>query len=268
MPVHQPQLTGVSSQSADCGVRTTQMLIDWATRGAKKPGPRWLRKRMGFDDPTAPIGTNPSHWDRAIKSFDSPAELGGKYEFIPGTPLLGQPWSRIENHLIDGKMVGLAIHYGTWDRLAPKKSGSSTFKGFHAVPLKGLDDRGRTKDFDPLFDGRRADIPRGPIMVPLEKMEQAAKALSKMATGRNDNIYGYLAERAVSLGGGVVVPDPEEPVTLGSLRADLVELLDSAASDAQRRLFLSLIDDLDEIVGPYMGEADPDDDPEEGVANI
>lgn len=270
MPTHQPQLTGVSSQSADCGVRTTQMLIDWATRGLKKPGPRVLRTRMGFENPRLPIGTNPAQWDRAIKSFDTPGELAGTYEYLVGEPLIGGSWSKIENHLIDGKMVGLAIHYGTWDRIAPRKSGSETFKGLHAVPLKGLDDRGRTKDFDPLFDGRRAGIPRGPVMVPLEKMEQAARACGKAVAGSDRAIYGYLMERAVKIGGGVGPmpdpPDPEEAITFASMRADLVEMLDVVPVE-QRAMVYSLIDDLDAMVGPWEADADPDDEPEEGVVN-
>lgn len=258
-PELQPQLTGIPTEAADCGVRSVSMVIDWATRGQKVPSVKAIRKRMGLS-PIAAKATNPLDWDKAIKSYDTPAELAGKYERLTGTPILAGQWETIVDHLDDGKMVILAVDYGVLRRIARRKTGSPSFSGLHAIPFKGKDTKGRTIDYDPLFDGRYQGCPDGPVKIPLSKVREASEAVGKSLVNR-PVVYGYLMDRATKLGDGVVIPEPEDPVTLTSILADLRELLDEVGPDGK---LSEIIEDLESLIGPYRGEADPDDDPVAG----
>lgn len=263
---HQTQLTGIPTQSVDCGTRTTSMGIDWMTNGVKVPSIKIVRTRMGAAEVWKPgadlskLTTNPNDWARCIESFDTAAELERKFE----PPLTGRivsagSWSDIDGHLDDGKLVLAVVHYGIWRRLMPRKSGSKTFSGYHAIPL--LPRRGDTISYDPLLDGRYTGCPRGPVAVGIGKVREAMEAVG-VKEGVGKRVYAYLPEKATALGGVPVPPPaPEEPdITLASILADMYELLD-AGQKVQ-----GVIDDLEALIGPYRGEAGPDDEPDEAVS--
>lgn len=262
-PKHQPQLSGAATQAYDCGTRSLSMVIDWATRGKVRPSVKSLRRRMGLP-PTKPQSTNPLQWDAAVQSFDTPGELKGAYEMLAGSPVTAGDWDDIVSHLEDDKMVIVAVDYGVLRRLAPRKVGSKTFSGFHAIPLKKIYDNDSTMDYDPLFDGRAPGIPSGPVRMPLEKLRKAAVAVGQKLAGR-EVVYGYLMERAIRIGGGVDLPEPEEPVSLSSIHADLLEALDASSKAEMLDAIRESAADLAAIIGPYEGQAEPDDEPKTGV---
>lgn len=251
-----PQLTGVPQQSVNCGVSATRSIITWAARDAIEPGERQIRKRMG--KPAGP--TNPQDWRRAVESFDTPKELGGKYERLTCSIVEGGAWTPVQQHLNAGKAVIVAVHYGVYRRSMPRKSGSLSFDGLHAIAFRPTTADSRIQSFDSLLDGRYPGCPRGPVLVPTENVRLAAIAAGKKAIGR-PSVFALLMDRATRLGGGVVLPDPDEPVSLSSVLADLWELEDAKPDPRLSRIIL----DLASLIGPYAGEADPDTEPEEGA---
>lgn len=255
MPTHQPQLTGIATESVDCGVRATSMAIDKATRGAKAPPVKVLRARMGK---TGVVPTNVADWERAITSYDTAAELGGEFERLTGTPLVAGESARVANHLRKGHGAIVAVDYGRYRQLMPHKAGSTSFSGYHAILFTGLAN-GRTKSWDSLLDGRYRGCPNGPVLVPWDKVREAAQLVGKQEAG-TPSVFAYLVNPATSLGGGVVPDPPDAQPTLASVIAELYELLEAGHPVA------GVIDDLEAIVGPYIGEAAPDDDAAPGVS--
>lgn len=259
-PRHQTQLDGTATQATDCGVRSTSMAIDWSTRGRVVPGVRVVRRRMGFR-PTVNRTTNPVDWARAITSYDTPAELGGVYESLSCRAIIAGDWATVAAHLDAGKLVIVAVHYGIYRRLMPARSGSRTFSGYHAIPFLGSGLR--PVSYDPLLDGRYRGCPKGPVPVPIGKLREAAEAVGTQEVGRAA-VYALLAERAVRVGSGVDIPEPDEPVTLGGILADLREL-GQVLSGEPRQEAAAIIADLELLLGPYHGKAAPDADPADGV---
>lgn len=263
-----PQLTGVPTESVDCGISATRTAIKWATRGTRSVGVRNVRRRMGPDKVYRPgvdlkkLATSPTDWQRAIESFDTPGELGGQFERLTGTLITGSGWDVVDAHLDGGGMALLAVDYGVYRRIMPAKAGSLTFSGYHAVAFRGKGDR--IMSLDSLLDGRYRGCPDGPVRVPRGKVRQAAFAVGKKELGRNA-VHGYLVDRATALGEGVDIPEPEEPLTLASILADLREIREATGETMTSRELARVIDDLEYLIGPYEGEAEPDDEPEEGV---
>lgn len=258
--IHYPQLDGSRTQSVNCGVSSTRTAVTWATRGLVRPTVNQTRTRMGYR-PAALKTTNPTDWARAITSYDTPAELRGRYERLTATALVARPWAQVAAHLAAGKLVIVAVHYGIYRRLMPARSGSRTFSGYHAIPLlgKGL----RPVSYDPLLDGRYKGCPKGPVPVPIVRVCQAAEAVGTQEVG-HPAVYACLVERAVRVGSGVDIPEPDEPVTLGGILADLREL-GQVLSGEPRQEAAAIIADLELLLGPYHGKAAPDADPADGV---
>ena len=127
---------------------------------------------------------------------------------------------------------GLAIHYGTYRRGARSKAGSLSFDGFHAIPIKGIEKRKRkrrrTTSFDPLLDGRYRGCPRGPVMVDLATVREAALKVGRSVNG-HPGVYALLMSRAVKTVSGVDLaksepePDVDEPLSLASIQSEADE---------------------------------------------
>jgi len=252
----QPQLTGIATESVDCGVRATSMAIDWATHGLKVPPVKVLRTRMGKTDV---VPTNPGDWYTAITSYDTAPELGGQYERLTASKLEAAEPSLILSHLRRHKAAVVAVDYGLYRRLLPRKSGSESFDGLHGILFTGYKD-GMVTSWDSLLDGRYAGCPDGPVRVPWADARDAAMKAGA-TVGHPGKVYAVLVNPATKLGGGVILPPVDEPPSLTSILADLRALND----DLQLADLSDSIADLESLIGPYRGQADPGDQPATGV---
>lgn len=175
LPAHQAQLgagtpvPGRTQGSRDCGPRIWQMGIDKLTEGQKVPGITEVRRRAGTPGPQT---TSTADAQRCVES----------YERIRGRrPLRYFVRSHIEDVEVAirrGRMVQLAIDYGTFKRLM-RRTGDPAFTGGHSVDMLGeRERRGRTwwLLWDPLDDQRRAGIPQGPRWVPARHVMAAVEA--------------------------------------------------------------------------------------------
>lgn len=184
-PALQPQLgrgipvPGRTRGSRDCGPRSWQMGIDARTRGRVHHTIAWLRNRGRVPGPV------PTSIDDARKAIDGLA--------VPGRSPLRYYRRRkvagVRKAVRAGFPVQLGIDYGAFNRLQRKRTGDPNFSGGHSVLVYGQRDGKRGVEwqlFDPLDDGRRAGIPRGPRWVPRKHLIKAAVAL---AGGDREAIY-------------------------------------------------------------------------------
>jgi hypothetical protein len=170
VPLLHTQLGFPVSGSTDCAVRTAQSAIEFGTWGQKSPPPPELRPLMGAP---AKGGTSMPQALRGIRAFGiEPIKIG---------PRNRGPIATVENWLRLGHFVAVYGNNGAvidgWRELA----GSKTYRGGHAIGIYGIEG-GQTLSFDPLYDGRRANIPKGPTMVPFDMI--AAFTGSSYGTGR------------------------------------------------------------------------------------
>lgn len=159
VPLLHTQLGFPVSGPTDCAVRTCQSAIEFGTWAQHSPPPPELRPLMGAP---AKGGTSMPQALKAIRTFGiEPIKIG---------PSNRGPWSTVEAWLQAGHFVAVYGNNGAiidgWRPLA----GSKTYRGGHAIWCYGIEG-GQTLDGDPLYDGRRSNIPRGPTMVPLEMVK-------------------------------------------------------------------------------------------------
>ena len=179
--------TGSPTAGADCGVLSTIHALEFAS--SNRLGPRMktgvknhvakMRSRM-TPQPFWPA-TNITNQEEALESPLTTVEMvaAGSSEvnarkFLPGTPEM------LVEELTKGRWVNLAISYAWINDNAPVISGDSLFRGDHMIGMVGIamDKRARywTTEYDPLHDGRRAGIPKGPKVVLLDSLISAAVA--------------------------------------------------------------------------------------------
>lgn len=165
LPRLHTQLGYPVSGSTDCAVRTCQSALEFGTWGQVSPEPEVLRQAMGAQ----PFGgTTMAQSFRALKSFGiQPLKIGPRHR---------GPWATVVEWLELGHLVAVFGRYGAivdgWRPLA----GSKTYRGGHAIWCYGLEG-GETLDGDPLYDGRRANIPRGATEVPIRMVRAFTEAL-------------------------------------------------------------------------------------------
>ena len=246
-PRHRPQLTGISTASVDCGVRATQMAIDDASRGKLVPGVARIRKAMDDQDTT-----NAGDWEVAIDTLGAPHEVRAVQTDVP---------RKVEEHLKAGMGAILAVDYGKLRQLAPRKTGSETFAGYHAIFVKGWKKGDQVRSFDALLDGRYKGCPDGPVWLPWRKLRTSALEVGRREA-QADRIYAVLVYPRDKVG-GIEIPPDEEPMSLTDILSDLYELRDEAPNTA---LAISrLIAGLEAIIGTGNPEADQDTQVSEGV---
>lgn len=153
---------GRTRGSRDCGVRVTQMGVYAASCGYLRPDIPDLRRRMGRPGPQQ---TNTTNAQQCAQSY------GLRY------------WRKsnvesVKKAVSKGAFVQLAIDYGVLnDRLG--RTGDPNFRGGHSVGVMGEKKVGSNvmwRLFDPLDDGRRAGIPKGPRWVKRSDLVAALKA--------------------------------------------------------------------------------------------
>lgn len=233
-PRHRPQLTGIDTESVDCGARATQMALDALSNGEVMRSIPTIRRlgKMG-DEPT-----NYVEWDRVIDV------LGGKTEGFSGEK--SNDWDAANEHLLNDGFVIIATDYGVRRRMAPSKVGSLTFSGFHAELVGGARTRNGGKEsrtFDSLLDGRYRGCPDGPVWLPKWKLRAAAEAVgTKVKTG---GVFAVLLhpDKVIEPGDpGAPLEVPEGFQTLPDILSDLMDIAldDDAPADVRAQAATSV----------------------------
>jgi hypothetical protein len=159
-------------QVADEFEVSTSVGVANQTEGQKVPGVREVRKRAGTPGPQA---TSILDAKRAVDSY---RRLKGRR---PLQMLLRSTTVGLEEALKRGRMLQVAIDYGTFNRLM-RRTGDGDFTGGHSVSVIGLRFRkGKrwTLLYDSLDDARRSpSIPQGPRWVPLNVIISSAEAFA------------------------------------------------------------------------------------------
>ena len=167
-PAHRSQLgkgvpvPGRSRGSVDCGPRTVQMGIDQLTRGEQVPSIVEIRRRMGKP---GPVPTSTTDADRCVESFGPQNDRRG-LDYVRLQGAVYEPLLR--DAVRAGEYVQVAIDYGVFNRQLGKRTGDPNFTGGHSIGIHGWRIHGGKAQwqlFDPLDDGRRAGIPKGPRWV-------------------------------------------------------------------------------------------------------
>lgn len=177
-PTFQKQLVdSVPTRGEDCVVRSGLMGLDYATRGALRPTVRDFRKRAG----RTAGGLNTAELERAVLSYDTPAETHGYSDLVCDRVLFGDWQADVQEALGNGHWVCLWINYGWLNDHYPSLSGDRVFRSTHCIGLLGFrrkSGRFLTRAYDPTWDGRRPGIPKGPRWVPMGVYRQAAAAVN------------------------------------------------------------------------------------------
>lgn len=151
------QLDGSTTAGEDCGVSTVSTAVDWSTRGDKHPSTEKVRKNMGV--PSGP--TNTADQKKACDAFQVPYER-----------LVSAPVGRLKDAILENKFVSVSMDYGRVSNNHPELSGDKDFHGSHTIGVLGHRHREdgslEVGVWDPLYDGRRSDIPDGAQWWPWE----------------------------------------------------------------------------------------------------
>lgn len=241
-PRHRPQLTGIDTESVDCGVRGTQMGLDALSEGDVIRSVGTIRRvgKMG-DGPT-----NYREWDRV---FDV---LGGRTEGFSGEKV--NAWDPVNQHLLNEGFALLAVDYKRLRNLMPAKVGSLTFDGYHAVLLGSARSRKggkQSRSFDSLLDGRYRGCPDGPVWGTKWKFRDAAEAV-----GTRENTGGLFAvilhpDKVIEPGDpGAPLDLPQGFTPLPDILSDIMDLaLDPAVPEGQREQAALSVDALRLVLG-------------------
>lgn len=161
-------MPGGEQGSRDCGPRSHQMGIDGQANRIVRITD--LRRRMGTPGPQV---TNVFDGKRGVES----------YRFRRRTPMtdtIRTVASEVRGAIAAGRYVCIAIDYGKFNDL-PGRTGDPGFRGGHMIGVRGQRTRKgkvQVKIYDPLDDGRRPEIPKGPRWVARDKVFQAAAAFA------------------------------------------------------------------------------------------
>jgi hypothetical protein len=273
--LHSQLDNGFLTAAYDCGVEGTIRSLDFASCGRVILKEPLVRKLMSFPghDLTGKVATNPRDWVRAIRSDYVAARFKAVGLERPRVRLLdGVSIAEAHNDLNKGRLVTAAVWYGTLNRRAPRKSGSSTFNDNHAVsalvrnPDKEAGDSG-LKLYDPLHDGRIVDshrYPVGPVVLPwavFRKMCGDVRVRTRNAQGQVVSerrlgwglFLGITIARAKPLGGGGngdgtdpgPTPTPETPEqVIARLTQELEK--ERAAHKTNLQFLLESVEDLND----------------------
>lgn len=232
-PSHRPQLTGVPTESVDCGVRATQMGLDWLSKGSVIRSVAKIRELGGMG--SGP--TNYFEWDEVID------KLGGRTEGFSGEK--SNSWDRAAGHMNDGGAIIVAVDYGEYRSRMQSKSGSLTFDGAHAILFAGsrsVKGQQQWRSFDSLLDGRYRGCPNGPVWVPQWKVRKAMEALGAVFTlllhrdpGVEDNEPGDLL--------------PAGGITLSDILSDLIDISSSCDDRAAKQELDVTISGMAKLLG-------------------
>lgn len=164
-----PQLDGSPHAGDNCGPASICSALRWATRHEIAPEAATMRRRMKDREG----GTHMSDHRLAWNSYIPSAML----QHMVLHPMVYHPRDTFANFMEaigSGYGATLAIDYSL---VPPYLKCSRTFDGFHSVFVAKLGRRNGKpafKVYDPLADGRRADVPRGALWYPLDVLRECA----------------------------------------------------------------------------------------------
>ena len=167
------QLDGSASQAFDAGRAVAVMELDYATCGQIRVSTEAIGRRMGVPDGA----TTTADRKRAVESYADRARSLGlvppRYRAVERGKV-----SDLWDLLIEGRPASVIIDYGQ----VGDQRGDSSYDGFHVVWLRWARERDDgTKEvcvYDPLADGRSAEVPDGPQWWPWQVVESAVSAVS------------------------------------------------------------------------------------------
>jgi hypothetical protein len=232
--------SNVPTASVDCGVRATQMGIEWLSKGDQIPSVSKIRDVGGMG--SGP--TNYYEWDTVID------ELGGRKLGYQGVKT--NSWDEVKDHLMNDGAAIVAVDYGEYRRLMQAKSGSLTFSGYHAILFvnsRRRDNTNQTRSFDSLLDGRYKGCPSSPVWVPHYKVRKSAEAVGRKEAG-SPVIYAVNLFRDPAVApidpGDVIIP-PDAPSIL-----DVITDINQLGNDMDVPVD-GIVDDLLSLVGVTPG---------------
>lgn len=167
-PTFRKQGDGSRCQWSNCGPASHAMAADRHRKGVDprnshgwKPMPAEIRNHI---TPNGCGGTSLDQNDRAVIHCYG-VDMAIRYNI---------PWASFRSLIISGRGAVVSIWYGV---VPPKYDGSPGFNGGHAIFVNER----RASDgaylvYDPLYDGRRPGIPRGPQWWPGDLLRRAAEA--------------------------------------------------------------------------------------------
>lgn len=169
MPILVPQLDGSPNAGDNCGPASIASALRWATKHDVMPSPSAVRVQM--DDPVG--GTFMKDHRKAWDHYMRTAVPAG-WTLTPMRYHESDRWSDFAA-AIDGKHgATIAIDYS---RVPRKYKGDPAFTGFHSVFVGAKRTRAEQVEYkvwDPLCDGRRPGIPKGPLWYPAAVLKQSA----------------------------------------------------------------------------------------------
>jgi len=164
------------------------MGVDFLTKGELVPTIRDLRDRANVEGPQP---TSILDAQRAVESY---VNIRGR------RPLRYAPKSSVADvrtAVRAGRFVQCAIDYGKWNALLAR-TGDPDYGDGHSIGVLGfrMEEQPQWLTWDPLCDGRRDGIPRGPVWVFAWKVIDALEAFTPGAGIQAGVFYGgQLRER-------------------------------------------------------------------------
>ena len=208
--LHGPDPTAGS----DCAIACARMALQFATCGRIDASIDKIRKQSGLDKPDPPgdYSTTMTEYVKALNSFDARArELG--YDGITANSVERGRWTDLEPKLkAEDRWATVFVDYGVVNDREPSKTGDKGFRGAHAVSVYGYKSKSETSDgtvkyrvFDPLCDGRRSDIPKGPVYWKASTLKDACDVY---AGGGSGTATWCITPRSKSTAPAPEPPDP------------------------------------------------------------
>lgn len=289
LPKLRRQLDGSKHAGANCGPVSTAHAMAWSTGGRVHPSPSAIRDALAGTWSGPGDATSLADQARAWATFRDDARDRG-LRLGAYTRRLMDPWSEVIDALDAGYGVVLQISYPTLTVRRPDLSGDPAFMGLHVIFLAGIRRRkGNVQllDYDGLYDGRRAGIPKGAQWVPAwvlkeaasEKVRRSLIADGTPADRAKDSAQGVAVFAVVARSTVIAKPEPKPEPTCDERVAESVATAVAVYDERIAALELALggartalgavgdavddaLKDIDELLVP---DVDDGTDPGDGV---
>lgn len=239
-PPHVEQLHGPDpTAGSDCAIAVAKMAIRFGTCGQLDPGMDAIREQAGLDTPNPPgsndYSTTMDEYVRCLNSYDDEAQRAG-FKGVSAMEHERGQWENDDQGLAptirrEEHWCCVFVDYGVVQDREPAKTGDKSFRGAHAVGVYGFksadetdDGKAKCKVYDPLNDGRRDEIPKGPVWWLMSTMRDAADAYAGGGEGTATWTATGRSERQDD------APEPEPPDPCAQAMTASRELLGEARS--------------------------------------